>query len=146
MIRTALKGFIAGAIATLVFHQGFLWLLGHVVAVPIKPWDMTVNGYGVPSVVALTFWGGIWGIGLCVVVANLSQARALAWGTVLGSIIPSVWVWTVLSMLHGQPLFGGGDPKQLVGALVVNAIWGLATVAIFLAMGGRRPRRRGILG
>ncbi len=146
IFRTAFKGFVAGAVATLVFHQGFLWLLGRFLSSPYKPWNVAANGYGVPSVLALAFWGGVWGIALCAVVAGLTRGRALLWGAVLGSVVPSAWAWTVLAAMHGRPFFGGSDPKLIVGALLVNAVWGLATVALFHAMRGRRPRRRGILG
>jgi hypothetical protein len=60
-----LKAFFAGFLSTLVFHQGALtlfWLSG---AFPRAPFDMSpVPPIGVPAVMSLAFWGGVWGIAI----------------------------------------------------------------------------------
>lgn len=46
-------------------------------------------------------------------------------GVLLGAIDPSLVAWFVVMPLHGLSPAGGWDPKVLVGALLVNAAWGL---------------------
>ena len=146
MLRTALKGFVAGAIAVLVFQQAFIWLLSQFLPLPFKPWNMAINGYGVPSVLALAFWGGVWGMLLCALVAPMLRLPALLTGAVIGGVVPSVWGWTVLAAMKSQPMFAGGKPNLIVMVLLINAVWGIATVALYRTMGrgdakARRRRR-----
>src|SRR5690554_7790613 len=57
------KAFIAGFLATVVFHQGavaLLWLAGLIGG---APWNMTaVPPFAIPKVISLAFWGGVWGL------------------------------------------------------------------------------------
>jgi hypothetical protein len=64
-----LKAFVAGFIATLVFHQGVLALL-HAVGLSARG-AYVVDPTGplhVPAVLSLAFWGGVWGVPLYAVV------------------------------------------------------------------------------
>lgn len=142
MFRTFSKGFLAGVVATLVFQQALIWLLTQFMPFPFKAWNMAINSYGVPSVLALAFWGGVWGIALCGVVAQMLRVPALLTGAVLGAIVPSVWYGTVIAVMKSQPLFAGGELNVILIALLVNAVWGLATVALFHAMGGGSNKAR----
>jgi hypothetical protein len=63
--RAAIAGFVAGALAVLVFHQGALLALRLAGLVPAPPWRLApVPPFGVPAVLSAAFWGGIWGIAL----------------------------------------------------------------------------------
>ncbi len=141
MFFFALRAFIAGLVATLTFHQAAVRLLADAMALPVKPWNMAPNAYGAPSVLALAFWAGIWGIALCAVIRSQRWTPALIWGALLGAVLPSLWSWTVLAALHSRPLFAGGNWKIIGFALCVNAVWGVGTVLLFKAMqGGRSPQ------
>jgi hypothetical protein len=64
--RTALCGFIAGAAAYLVFHQGGFWALTQAGIFEISTWSMaSTKPLGVPQVFSSMFWTGLWGV-LCV--------------------------------------------------------------------------------
>ncbi len=141
MLSFALRAFIAGLVATLTFHQLAVWLLAAAVALPVKPWNMAANAYGAPSVLALAFWAGIWGIALCAVIRSQRWTPALFWGAVLGAVLPSLWLWTVLAAVHGRPMFAGGNLKMIGFALFVNAVWGVGTVLLFKAMQRDRSPR-----
>jgi hypothetical protein len=58
-----LFSFIAGFLATVIFHQltlAFLWWAG---IAPFAPFSMAATlPFGVPAVISLAFWGGVWGI------------------------------------------------------------------------------------
>ena len=59
------KAFVAGFLATLVFHQGLLALLHAAAVVPVSPYNWAPSApLGVPAVLSLAFWGGVWGLPL----------------------------------------------------------------------------------
>lgn len=145
MFLTAIKSFVAGVVATLVFHQAAVWLLHTYAGVPFKPWNMQINAYGVPGVLALAFWAGIWAIPMCGLIAARPRLPALLTGLVFGALLPSLWGFTVLAAMRGTPMFAGGDLKIIGIVLLINGIWGLATVVLFNLMYTRKVQRRGIL-
>ena len=57
-------GFLAGALAVALFHQGMYWLLKEA-NVPLQgtPWNMApaAAAYGLPVLFNQMFWGGLWG-------------------------------------------------------------------------------------
>ena len=58
-----LLGFVAAFLATLTFHQIGIWVLHAVGLTGATPWVTTpIPPLGVPSVLSLAFWGGLWGI------------------------------------------------------------------------------------
>ena len=140
MARTALLGFIAGVLATLVFHQGTIWLY-HLIGLPFPfgAWNMRPNAYGAPAVLALSFWAGVWGALLAVLLAARPTLPARLAGFVLGAIVPSVWGWTVIATLRGAPVFAGGNLPLIMLVLFVNGVWGWATVVLRPAMPQHAP-------
>ena len=61
----AIKRFVAGFLATLVFHQVVIAALFAAKVIPRAPWNMApVPPLGVPAVLSLAFWGGVWGIAM----------------------------------------------------------------------------------
>ena len=125
-----LLSFLAGFLATLVFHQGLLAILHRAGASPRAAYSMAPAGpLHVPQVLSLAFWGGVWGIALWLAVGRWTGAGFwLAW-LVLGALLPSVVALFIVFPLKGQPVAGGWDPKILVGALLLNGAWGLGTAA-----------------
>ena len=80
--KRAAMGFMAAAIAVLTFHQG-MWELLHLAAIPglgMPTWFPMdpVPPLGVPKLLNLCFWGGLYGIvfGLLIVAAGASNLRA----------------------------------------------------------------------
>jgi hypothetical protein len=132
-VRVSLvKAFVAGFLATLIFHQGMLALL-HVLGPAPAPFNMTPTGpLGVPAVLSLAFFGGLWGMFLWRVLCGTRGARYWIRAIVVGALAPSAFAWFVVMPLKGFGVAGGFDPKIIVGALLVNAAWGLGT-GLFLA-------------
>ena len=132
-----LLAFLAGFVATLVFHQPALWLLHLAGMTPRTPYAMrAVPPFGVPSVLSLAFWGGVWGI---VMIAAIGKARAFYFvATVFGAVLPTLVAAFVIAPLRHMPL-PGSPAKLLAIGLIVNAAWGLGTAVLYrLFMGGRR--------
>jgi hypothetical protein len=127
-----LRAFIAGFLSTLIFHQGLLGLLHAGGFSPRTPYSFAPAGpLHIPSVLSLAFWGGIWAIGLGFVLRDLNGANYwLSW-TIAGAVGPSVVALFVVFPLKGMPIAGGWDPKIIIGALLLNAAWGIG-VALLL--------------
>jgi hypothetical protein len=126
-----IKSFVAGFVSTLVFHQGLLALLHRAGATPIAPYSMAATApLNVPQVISLSFWGGIWGIVLWMLIANIKGSAFWLRAVVIGAIGPSVVAWFVVMPLKGMGMAGGWNPKIIVGALLLNAAWGLGTALI----------------
>src|SRR5215210_4479002 len=132
-----LLAFLAGFLATLVFHQGLLGILHLVGASPRAPYSMAPTGpLHVPQFLSLAFWGGVWGIALWLAVGRWEGTGYWVAALVFGALLPSLVALFVVFPLKGQPVAGGWKPAILVGALLLNGAWGLGT-ALFLRLCGR---------
>ena len=116
-----LRWFIAGALAVPLFHQVMLAILNATGVVARAPFAMTpTKPFGVPQVVSLSFWGGVWGIILGLILDRITSRRKY-WlvALVFGAIAPTLVAGLVVAPLKGQP--AGGDAKMLAVGLLVNA-------------------------
>ena len=136
-------GFIAGFLATLVFHQlmlAFLRGIG-VAPAPFLPYSWTATEpFGIPAVLSLSFWGGIWGI-IFVLIHNAFPRGAAYWiaAFIFGAIFPSLVALLVVLPLKGLPMGGGRQVSLFVTALLVNGAWGVGT-GVYLRRYKNRPK------
>jgi len=132
----SLFGFIAGFTSTLIFHQltlGFLWDAG---LAPSAPFSMAAtHPFGVPAVLSLAFWGGVWGILFALIEGNFAR-RGGYWVTafLFGAVLPSLVALLVVLPLKGRPVGGGWQPHIWFTALLVNGAWGIGTGIILRAL------------
>ena len=134
--KTLLFAFLAGVIATLVFHQGLLQLLHLAGKVPMAAWNMEPSvPLGVPKVLSLAFWGGLWGIPLWALIYKRSGAAHWLLALVLGALLPSLVAWFVVFPIKGIAL----NSTLIGGALLLNGAWGLG-VALCMRLFGQRAR------
>ena len=128
-------GFIAGLLATLVFHQIGLLLLHFAGMTPGMPYNMRpVAPIGVPQFISLAFWGGVWGIVFVLVERVIARSPGGYWigAIIFGAVFPTVFSWFVVAPFKGLPLgYGFRFPGLLIGP-IVNGLWGLGT-AVFLS-------------
>src|SRR6202162_763029 len=118
---TTAKAFLAGFLSTLVFHQGALAVLHGAGATARKPWVMaSVPPLGIPSVLSLAFWGGLWGIALWLMIRGAKGSRQWLRAILLGAILPTLVALFIVFPLKGLPIGGGWKPDLLVGALLLN--------------------------
>lgn len=124
------KWFLAGAVAVPFGHQIMIWILNLAAFTTRKPFVMTpTEPFGVPSLISLSFWGGVWGIILGLV---LSRARGAAYwliALVFGAVAPTLVAGLVVAPLKGQPM--GANANLLIFGLLVNAAWGLVAAFVF---------------
>jgi hypothetical protein len=116
--KTLLLAFLAGFIATLLFHQGLLQLLHLAGKIPMAAWNMDpAPPLGVPKVISLAFWGGLWGIALWALIRN---RKGIAWFV----------VFPIKGIELNNTLIGG--------ALLLNGAWGVGVALCMKLLGERR--------
>jgi hypothetical protein len=136
--RWLVTGFIAGALAVLIFHQGAFALmnaagLGHHGIYSTQ----ATRPFGIPAIWSITFWGGVWGLVFAAIFRGLRGAALVITAIIFGALVLSAFAWFVVAPLKGQPIAGGGVPMNMLAALIVNGAWGLGT-GLGLALFGRR--------
>jgi hypothetical protein len=135
------QAFIAGFVSTLVFHQGVLALLYLAGASPHAPYDLrAVPPLGLPAVISLAFWGGVWGAAIWSLLKHLRGAAYWVWAVVIGAIGPSAVALLIVYPLKGMPVAGGWDPKLIGAALLLNGAWGLGLALLMRCLHHARSR------
>ncbi len=131
-MASAIKAFAAGFIATLVFHQGLLAMLHAAGATPRKAYSMDPTApFHIPQVISLAFWGGVWGIALWLLISRFEGSAAYwLWALVAGAVAPTVVALLVVFPLKGLPVGGGWQTSIVVGALMLNGVWGLGVAGL----------------
>jgi hypothetical protein len=131
-----LFGFIAGFASTLIFHQLTLGLLWNAGLAPSVPFSMAATyPFGVPAVLALAFWGGVWGI-LFALTERKFARRGGYWvaAFLFGAVLPSLVALLVVLPLKGQPVGGAWQPQVLLTSFLINGAWGIGTGLILRAL------------
>lgn len=133
-----IKAFAAGFLSTLVFHQGLFGLFYLAGVVPSAPFNLTpVGPLGVPAVVSLSFFGGLWGIVLWAIAGRFAGVRHWLLHGLIGAVGP-----TAVAMLVVFPLKGLDVSAQTwVGGLILNGVWGLGVAVFMVIMGARKASR-----
>ena len=128
--RWLVVGFVSGFIAVLIFHQGAAAFLHALQWTPRAPYSMAaVAPLGVPQVLSLAFWGGVWGVLLAFVLARLDGAMLVLAATIFGAILPTVIAWFVVAPL--KHIVMPHTPSNVILGLTVNGAWGLGTALFF---------------
>src|SRR5262245_6105149 len=101
-----LIAFLAGFLATLLFHQGLLFAFHRAGVSPRPAYVMTPTApLQVPQVISLAFWGGVWAVALAPLLARWEGSWAwwAAW-LVVGAIAPTFVAFFVVLPLKGKPV------------------------------------------
>lgn len=136
-------GFLAGFLATLIFHQLVLTVLWALNFAPFPPFNMhPTSPFGVPVVFSLAFWGGIWGIIYAYVHLRFPTGGGY-WllAFLFGAIFPTLVALLVVLPLKGRPMGGGWHMPLLVTAILINGAWGIGTGFFFKFLFRRRIAR-----
>jgi len=132
------KRFVAGFIATLAFHQGLLGLLYVAGISPRAPFNLAATEpLGIPQVVSLAFWGGVWAVALGPVLKRFLGARWWLGWTLAGALGPTLVALFIVFPLKGMPMAGGWDSNLIVAALLLNGAWGLGCAVLLRLMNSR---------
>jgi hypothetical protein len=138
-----LFGFIAGFVATLIFHQIGVLLLHYVGIIHNSPYDVRrVPPLHVPQFISLSFWGGVWGIAFVLFARAIARSPVGYWigAIIFGAIFPTAALWFIVAPLKGLPLGYGFHFPGLLVAPIVNALWRLGTTVFLCLAAGRSWR------
>ena len=140
VILRALIGFLAAVLSVLIFHQGMIELLHWLGLTPGTPYRTTpVPPFGVPAIVSLCFWGGLYGALFGAVWPKLRLPSWLA-GVSLGVVAALVGMSLVAWLKH-RPIANGWHAWPIARSLLLNGFWGLGLGLILpLLQAGSRPR------
>lgn len=123
-LMRAFLGFVAGALAVLTFHQGMVAALHFAGLLPGVAYRLApVPPFGVPVIVNLCFWGGLYGLVFGLVSPRL---RAPVWvsGIILGLIAATVGMF-VVAPIKGTAIANGWAAWPMARSYIINATWGL---------------------
>lgn len=129
-----IRAFLAGFISTLAFHQGALYLLNLLTGAGRPVWSMRgVPPLGIPSVISLALFGGLWGVLLAWLLRGQRGVGYWLMAIGLGALLPSLIALLVVFPLKGMAFAAGGDVRIWIAAFILNGAWGLG-VALLLKL------------
>lgn len=131
----AFKNFLAGFFSTLLFHQGLLYLFFLSGIVPIKPFSFAPTApLGIPTVISLAFFGGLWGIPLGEMLKLTPNNHFWMKSFFFGALLPTIVAISVVFPLKGIEF----SFSRLIVAFLLNGAWGLGT-ALFIFIRQKYP-------
>ena len=122
-----IKAFAAGFFSTLIFHQGvytFFYLGDSSLAAPFNM--AATDPIGIPAVISLALWGGVWGVGIWWTIRAVVGKKHWGLAALFGALGPSMIAMLIVFPMKDLPV----DAKTWVGALILNAAWGLGLALI----------------
>lgn len=126
-MRTIVTGFVAGFLSVLIFHQLGFFIANQLGLARVPIYNMAaLPPFGVPSILSLAFWGGLWGIVGAWLMPHVPRAidGPLGWMLFACTIVLLV-NWFVVLPLKGAPVGGGFRAPGVFVVPVVYAFWGL---------------------
>lgn len=121
------QSFLAGFLATLIFHQGVVMLLaalglfGGSAFNTAPTWPL-----GIPQFLSLAFWGGVWGIPLWLIVRRFRGPQRWLWALVFGAVGPTAVALLIVFPLKGIAI----APLMPLYGAVFNGAWGVGTLLL----------------
>jgi hypothetical protein len=139
--RRALLGFIAGALAVLVFHQGMVLILHLMKQTPNFPWSTATLRGGpipVPVIVNQMFWGGAWGIGFAALGHLIPVAHNILRGVVYGLLGPALLGnGLIMPFFRKTAYLWGFDPTRILISCLIAGAFGAGVVLFYRLLGSR---------
>jgi hypothetical protein len=132
--RSLILGFIAAAIAVVIFHQGMILVLKLTNLLPTAtPWNFRSFGpLGVPTLVNQMFWGGLWGVAFAALFRMIPGGSSLIKGLIWGLLGPALLGnWVLVPLFKGGALFAGFDVQRMVITVLIGAAFGIGLGLIY---------------
>ncbi|MCF3946730.1 hypothetical protein AiwAL_01095 [Acidiphilium sp. AL] len=134
-------GFAAGVISVLVFHQG-MWEALHLAGMMPPPYPTgPVPPFGVPAILDMCFWGGVWGAAFGLVLPALPRAPLWVLGLGLGVAAALTGIF-IVPLIKGLPVSHNLAAGVFERSFLINGCWGIGVGLILpLLMRGSSRRR-----
>ena len=134
-VRDLGLGFLAGARAGTVFHQGMVCVLSQVGLIQSHVYVLQgVPPFGVPTIVNQMFWGGLWGMLFAVIADTLPNWPLLILGFVFGVLGPMLAAWFVVAPIKGNPIAAGWVPLRMLASILINGCWGIGLALLYAGL------------
>ena len=138
----AFLGFVAAAISVLTFHQGVWALLYYLGGMPRPPYPINaIPPLGVPLIVDLCFWGGLYGAVFGLLRPRFTLPLWLC-GLIVGIIAALVSMF-IVAPIKGMPIANGWMAWPIVRSFLINGAWGLGVGLILPLLLPRGSQRSG---
>lgn len=131
--KSLLAGFIAAAIAVVIFHQGMFLILSLVGLLQAKPWSFApIPPWGVPTLINQMFWGGLWGMLFSLIWPYIPGRQFWLKGLIFGILGPNLLGnWLIVALVKGRPLFSGLAPLGMLNGILIGGAFGLGLGLIY---------------
>jgi hypothetical protein len=124
--------FVAGALGVMVFHQGFILALYLLNVIPFAPYSLRpTSPLHVPELLSISFWGGLWGICMILVLERIRDANRLWAAFLFGGIFPPLVAALIVTPLKGGNMADWLSAQRLFFAFVINGVWGIGTLLFY---------------
>ncbi len=139
-----LVGFLAAALSVLIFHQG-VWAILHMANLPgyqmPMPYPMrAVPPLGIPVMLNLCFWGGLYGAVFGMLAPRFTVPLWLC-GLIMGMVAVLVGFF-VVPTIKGTPIGGGWMVNTWVRSILINGVgFGLGLGLIYPVLAKLFARR-----
>ena len=129
------RAFVAGFLSTLVFHQAVIGLFYLAGVFKRQPWSLApTEPFGVPAVLSLAFWGGVWGIPIWYLMRHATGTAYWVRAIVFGAIGPTAVAILVVSRIKMGDFSAASNAQFWIGGLIVNGVWGLGLALLMRAL------------
>lgn len=123
--------FVAGFLAVPLFHQPALALLTEMGIASATVYSLKPTApLGVPQVISLAFWGGVWGIVFAATLTRRARPSYWIYAFLFGAIFPTLVAWFVVAPLKGLPIAAGWQANRMLTGFLINGAWGLGTALL----------------
>jgi hypothetical protein len=140
-LKRVVLGFVVAAVSVLTFHAT-AWEAFHLFGLMPPPFPTrAVPPFGVPQIISLCFWGGVWGALFGLVLPTLPSSVPM-WLKGLGlGIAAALLGMFIVAPLKGQPIAGGWQALSLARSFAINGFWGLGVGLMLPVVLPRRQTR-----
>lgn len=122
-----IKVFLMGYVSTLFAHQGLLALMHAQGWVPNAAYSLApTSPFGIPAVVSLAFFGGLWALPMWALLKHHPGARRFVGALLFGAVFPTAVALLVVFPLKGLPV---APISWVIGGLL-NGAWGLGVAVL----------------
>jgi hypothetical protein len=158
MFTKIVAGFLAGALAVLIFHQGMYLIMQSYLGFQLQgaPWRtnatvlwpelfraLKMTAPSVPQILHQMIWGGLFGILFAFVIDSMPGGAAIIKGFVFGMIFPMLLgSWLIVAWVKSRPLMAGAFAKGGFNVMALRNGFLLNGVAFGLGLGLLYPMLR----
>jgi hypothetical protein len=140
-VMPVIGAFVAGVVGVLIFHQIALWILSLIGIAPPVAYNFSAatKPLGVPVVLSLAFWGGVWAIVMSWLMRGREGANYWWFAILFGAVVVTLGAWFVVPWIKSA--FGVTGPAAItvlgrplaIGIIIgpiVNGAWGYGTALV----------------